>query len=117
MTTPLLKLASALEMIADDWDRQPTAASTPAVQDPLLAVLASELGDRWSPELAQKVAEDPSVRDLVEPFVKQALAARETPRPLGGAVEKLGGVSVRRTLDEDYADAMNHFANVIMGTR
>lgn len=115
--TPLLKLAAALEMIADDWDLQPASAQTPTAPDPLLAVLESELGDRWSPELAQKVASDPSVRAAFEPFVKEALAAREAPRPLGGPVEKVGAASVRRTPEEDYADAMNHFANVIMGTR
>lgn len=116
MTTQLEKIAAALELIADDLDRRPAPAATPAAPDPLAVALAEELGERWTPELAQKVAEDEALRAIVEPLVKRAAVEAQTVRPLGAPVEKMGSApSVRRTPEEERADAEAHFAAVIMG--
>lgn len=112
--TQLTKIAHALDLLADEWDRAPTAAAPEPTPDPLAHVLAAELGDRWTPALAQKLAEDASLRELLEPLAKQAASAREAPRPMGGAVEKTGGAAVRRTPAEERAEAEAYFAMRLM---
>lgn len=116
MTTPLLKIASALDLLADEWDRRPATPAADAAPDPLVATLQAELGDRWRPELAQKLAEDQAFREVLEPLVKRAGLDGGSVRPLGAPVEKMGSApAVRRTPEEERAEAEAYFAARIMG--
>lgn len=118
MTGQLEKIAYALDVLADEWDRRPASPATEQ-DDPITAALRAELGDIMTPELSQKIAEDPEILRVIEPLLKSRIKESEdlAIRPLGTSVEKLSArdVDVRRTASDDLAAANAYFAAKLMG--
>jgi hypothetical protein len=103
----LTKIAAALDLIADHWP--PSTPSVEAPADDVQLALQSSLGERYTPDLGEKIAADPDLKDLI--LSKVAAAEPQTPRPFGVPVERPDVRSVPQGKAASVADALSQWGD------
>lgn len=105
----LMKIATALDALADVQDSAPKVAET---VDPLVAKLEARLGGPVDADTRHKLASDETYRRTVETLTAQP----EAPRSLGGPSEKSAASAPVSKADRMRA-AEEQFAAMVMGSR
>ncbi len=105
MSEFLRKTAAALDALADSF-----VAAPPSPPDPLFARIEAQRGSPLPAETAEKIANDPVLRDLLAPLT----ALAETPAPLGGPSEKRAAGGDKRTDAERLEEANRRFVELVM---
>lgn len=105
----LTKIATALDLLANEWpSTQPLA---PAASEDIQASLQASLGDRYTPDLGEKIASDQDLREL---FLDKAAAAPSPPRPFGTPVERRDIEGAPMSAKEARAAAMDSWGESMM---
>lgn len=98
----LEKIAHALDLIADEIEREEIQRSAPEVPpDPITEALRSKLGAYASPEVLAHLSGDDEVRTLFGGL----LGTPESPRALGGPAEKSASTPNRMSRAEAQRQA------------